>query len=82
MSPASPPVDFLPILKYVPERWASWKTLCRNIRTLQREVYFGLLNDAEERLQTASGNGCFIEDIIVHQRELGMSREMIGYVSV
>lgn len=28
-----PPIDLLPILKYVPARWAQWKTKCLALRT-------------------------------------------------
>lgn len=36
---AHPPVDLMPYLKYVPERWAPWKTLCKEIRKLQMGLY-------------------------------------------
>ncbi|KAJ7729426.1 cytochrome P450 [Mycena olivaceomarginata] len=37
---ATPPVDMIPILKYVPERWAKWKRDCAKTRKLQRDLYF------------------------------------------
>ncbi|KAJ6551143.1 cytochrome P450 [Mycena capillaripes] len=78
---ATPPLDFFPILKYVPERWAKWKRDCRNVRTLQRNLYFNLLDDTQERLRQGEGNGSYVEELVERQEELGMDREMTGYLS-
>lgn len=75
---AHPPVDLLTFLKYVPERWAPWKTLCKDVRRLQRELYFGLLTEMEERLKKGQENGCFMEEIASRQQEFGLSREQMG----
>lgn len=45
---AHPPVDLLPFLKYIPERWAHWKGLCADVRKRQRDLYFGLLTEARK----------------------------------
>ena len=79
---AQPPVDLLPILKYVPERWASWKTLCKDVRKAQRTLYFGLLTECEERVKRGEENGSYIEQVVMRQKEFGMNREHIGYVFV
>ncbi|KAG1873184.1 cytochrome P450 [Suillus subluteus] len=75
VSAEGPPVDLLPILKYVPERWAPWKGICREARTLQRRLYFGLLEEAEIRLARGESTGCFMEEVIRRQEELGMSKD-------
>ena len=75
---AHPPVDLLPILRHVPERWAPWKTLCREVRQLQRELYFGLLEQSERRIKDDNRNGCFMEDILDKSAKFGMDREMAG----
>lgn len=75
---AHPPLDFLPFLKYVPERWAPWKTLVRDVRRLQRELYFGLLGECEERLRKGEDNGSYIEEVIKRQEEFGMKRELVA----
>ncbi|KAI0088621.1 cytochrome P450 [Irpex rosettiformis] len=71
------PVDQIPWLKYVPERFARWKQVCREVRDLQRDLYFGLLEETEKR---TSENGCFIETVIKRADEWGMDREMVGYL--
>ncbi|KAJ7869854.1 cytochrome P450 [Mycena olivaceomarginata] len=51
---AVPPVDAIPILKRIPERWAKWKRDCKRVRDLQRARYFGLLEDTRERMRRKS----------------------------
>ncbi|KAI0793050.1 cytochrome P450 [Irpex lacteus] len=72
-----PPVDQLPWLKYVPGMFAKWKQVCRQVRGLQRELYFGLLEETEKR---SAENGCFMETIIKRADEWGLDREMVGYL--
>lgn len=74
---AQPTVDLLPILKYVPERWAPWKTLCKQVRKAQRDLYFGLLAECEER---GEENGSYMEEVVRRQKEFGMNREHVGHV--
>jgi len=77
---AHPPVDLIPILKRVPERWASWKTLCKEVRRLQQKLYFSLLSECEERLKTGIPTGCFLEEVIERREEFGLTRELSGYL--
>ncbi|KAF9468287.1 cytochrome P450 [Collybia nuda] len=81
-SSETPPIDLFPILKYVPERWASWKTVVKRTRELQHEIYFRMLGQAEHRLSEgeSKGNDCFIERCIQNQASLGMSREFIAHL--
>ncbi|ESK84606.1 cytochrome p450 [Moniliophthora roreri MCA 2997] len=76
-----PPVDKLPFLEYIPERWASWKALIREVKERHRKLYFGLLNDCENRMKSdVGGNGSFMEDLLSRKEEYGMDREKIGYL--
>ncbi|KAF8209627.1 cytochrome P450 [Mycena galopus ATCC 62051] len=77
---ATPPVDLIPLLKYVPERWAKWKRDCAKTRKLQRELYFGLLDETKERLSRGDENGSYMEEVLTRQEEFGMNREMAGYL--
>lgn len=56
--------------------FAKWKTVCREVRDLQRALYFGLLEETEKR---TVANGCFMETILKRADEWGMDREMVGY---
>ncbi|KAJ7779139.1 cytochrome P450 [Mycena metata] len=77
---ATPPVDLIPILKYVPERWAKWKRDCATTRRLQRDLYFGLLDETMEKLRRGEENGSYMEEILTRQEEFGMDREITGYL--
>ncbi|KAK1227689.1 hypothetical protein PQX77_009314 [Marasmius sp. AFHP31] len=77
---AYPPVDLLPFLKYIPERWATWKQLSKLIRRKQRELYFGLLAETEKRMKMGEENGSYMEEVLSRQVELRLDREMIGYL--
>lgn len=79
MEPGSqPPIDLLPVLRYIPERWAPWKTACAEVRKRQREVYFGLLSECQRRLAKGEENGCYIEQVLMRQEEFGLSEEHVG----
>ncbi|ESK84986.1 cytochrome p450, partial [Moniliophthora roreri MCA 2997] len=77
---ATPPLDLLPILKHVPERWASWKKDVRACRRHQRDLYFGLLDETARRMEKGEENGCYMEDVLRRQEEFGMDREITGYL--
>ncbi|KAJ7843073.1 cytochrome P450 [Mycena olivaceomarginata] len=75
------PLDYFPFLKYVPERWASWKKMCQFVRKLQRDMYFNLLDKTQERVRRGEGNGSYVETLVERREELGLNREMLGYLS-
>ncbi|KAL0567075.1 hypothetical protein V5O48_014916 [Marasmius crinis-equi] len=79
---ATPPLDFLPFLRRVPERLAKWKSKVKQCRSHQRDLYFGLLDETKKRLEKGEENGCYMEEVIGRQKEFGMdgSREMMGYL--
>ncbi|KAK1233947.1 hypothetical protein PQX77_002868 [Marasmius sp. AFHP31] len=78
---ATPPLDLLPILQKVPERWAKWKRDVRQCRKHQRDLYFGLLDETKERMDKGEENGSYMEEVIRRQEEFDMDREMMGHVS-
>lgn len=77
---ATPPVDIIPILKYIPERWAKWKQDCTRVRSLQRTLYFRLLDETKQRLCGGDENGSFMEEVLAKEKELGMNWEMTAYL--
>ncbi|KAK6995986.1 putative cytochrome P450 [Favolaschia claudopus] len=76
----APPVDLIPVLKYIPERFAPWKTEARRIKNLQHKHYWTMLNDAKDRMLRGEGHGCCMEQVFKHQEELGMSDELTKYL--
>lgn len=73
-----PPIDLIPALRYVPERWAGWKRFCNQARERYRRFFGDLVDGCEARMHDGKGNGCFIETILEREHELGMTRDMIG----
>ena len=73
-----PPVDMLPVLKYVPARWAPWKSLMKQIRSLHRTLFFDLLKECENRVAQGgeSEQEAFIDMVVRRQMEFGLDREM------
>ena len=77
---AHPPVDLIPVMKYIPERWASWKTEVKITRNLHRKLYFGLLEQVEARIQNGLSNGCFMETVIEKGPGFKLDRDAVGCV--
>ncbi|EIN06323.1 cytochrome P450 [Punctularia strigosozonata HHB-11173 SS5] len=72
------PVDIFPILKYVPERWASWKSFLRETGRLERAVYTSLLQECKDRVSDGRQTGLesFMDIIVKRQAELGLTDDM------
>ncbi|KAJ7580165.1 cytochrome P450 [Mycena floridula] len=77
---AHPPADLLPFLNYIPERWAPWKQACKKVRSVQQTIYFGLLDQCENRLRNGERNGSYMEEVLEKQDSLGIDRELVGLV--
>ena len=75
-----PPIELLPFLKHVPERWASWKRVCTDIRTRQRKYYMGLLNRCRERIEKNKHNGSYMEYLLEHGDEYNLDEREIRCV--
>lgn len=74
---AIPPVDILPILKYIPAFLAPWKSKCSELRKRYQSLFSGLRDICKARVQNGRRNGCYLEDVLDQQEKLGLSREMI-----
>ncbi|KAF8714697.1 cytochrome P450, partial [Rhizoctonia solani] len=64
----------------MPRPLARWKDVCDETRRRQRNLYFGLLRETEERVANNYENGCFVEEVLARQAEFGISRELVGYL--
>ncbi|KAI0076208.1 cytochrome P450 [Panus rudis PR-1116 ss-1] len=77
---ATPPLDLLPFLQYVPECWASWKPKCRQIREDMLALAYGFMNMNVDRIKQGKRVGCFMEDLLDNQESLGLSDEQIAFI--
>ncbi|KAG8956747.1 hypothetical protein FRC04_000225 [Tulasnella sp. 424] len=76
----TPPLDLIPALKYVPERFAPWKTTLKDLRKAQREYYGGLMEETRQRMERGNGNGCFMQKVLERQEDFKLDDEMALYM--
>ena len=75
---ATPPVDLLPVLKYLPERlWGNWKTRARLLRETVYDLYTPLVDRVIERRATGRKLNSFLDGILDQQDELRLRRDEI-----
>uniref|UniRef100_A0A8H8CFE4 Cytochrome P450 n=1 Tax=Psilocybe cubensis TaxID=181762 RepID=A0A8H8CFE4_PSICU len=79
-SPESAPVDFIPALMYVPERWAPWKKMWKETQAMQHALYFKLFGEVEKRKRAGMNDECFVANMLERQEELALERDTIAYI--
>lgn len=75
-----PPLDFFPILRHIPERWAPWKTLSKKTKQIRNAFDQDLFHQCEEAVQSGKRTGCYLENVIETQAELGSNRNEVRCV--
>ncbi|KAF9525600.1 cytochrome P450 [Crepidotus variabilis] len=75
-----PPIDLLPILKLIPEKFAAWRQEAKVVRQMQHQLYFHMLDCVNDRFKHNQGVGAFMEDIIQKKDQLGLDRELMAYL--
>lgn len=76
---ASPPVDWFPVLKYVPERfWGNWRTRAAKLRKRILDLHAPLVDRVIDRRKNEIGHpGSFIDGVLDQQDKLGLTRPEI-----
>ncbi|KAJ5150462.1 cytochrome P450 [Penicillium coprophilum] len=76
---ASPPVDWLPVLKYVPERfWGNWRTRAASLRKRILDLHAPLVERVIERRRNEIGHhGSFIDGVLDQQDKLQLAKTEI-----
>ncbi|KAL3459598.1 cytochrome P450 2D18 [Aspergillus heterothallicus] len=77
---ASPPVDWLPVLKYIPERfWGNWRTRAARLRKRILDFHGPLVDRVIERRKNETGGdrSSFIDGVLNQQHRLNLSRAEI-----
>ncbi|KAL4784752.1 cytochrome P450 2D18 [Aspergillus varians] len=76
---ASPPVDWLPVLKYVPELfWRNWRTRAASLRKRILNLYGPLTERVIERRKNEIGHhGSFLDGVLDQQEKLKLTRTEI-----
>ncbi|KAL2862208.1 cytochrome P450 [Aspergillus lucknowensis] len=76
---ASPPVDWFPMLKYIPERlWGNWRTRAAKLRRRILGLYAPLVDQVIERRKNEIGHrGSFLDGVLDQNEKLGLARTEI-----
>ncbi|CAG7927344.1 unnamed protein product [Penicillium olsonii] len=81
---ATPPVDILPILKYIPQRvFGNWKDRANEVGRLMETLYKDLRERVVERRQSANEkntNPCFIDHVLDKQETLGLDDHQVDFL--
>ncbi|KAF8835283.1 cytochrome P450 [Paxillus ammoniavirescens] len=73
----SPPVDLIPALAWVPERYALWKRRVMSVSRRYDALYGELLSLVKGRVTRGQQNGAFMEDAYLRRNELELSDAML-----
>ncbi|KAI2643559.1 cytochrome P450 2D18 [Xylaria nigripes] len=75
---ATPPVDIIPALKYLPESlWGNWKTRAQSLRDKVFDLYRPLVDHVIERRNIGKYLNSFLDGVLEQKENLGFSREEI-----
>ena len=78
---ATPPVDILPILKYVPESWFNnWRTRSRNVGKAMDALYGRTVSRVMQRRLKSGSSGSFIDGILDQQDKLNLSSNELNFL--
>ncbi|KAG8950377.1 hypothetical protein FRC03_012903 [Tulasnella sp. 419] len=73
-----PPVDLLPILKLIPDRFANnWRARCETCRIQIDEIMDELDDANQKRMSSENPNGCFLELLEQNAQEWNLDHEDI-----
>ncbi|KAJ5952079.1 uncharacterized protein N7479_010492 [Penicillium vulpinum] len=76
---ASPPVDWLPFFKYLPERlWGNWKTRAARLRQRVHDLNSPLVDRVVERRKNIGRASTFLDGVLDQQEKLKLTREEIN----
>ncbi|KAG8925246.1 hypothetical protein FRC02_009816 [Tulasnella sp. 418] len=76
-----PPVDLLPILHYIPDRFANnWKSRCDVVKEENEVLWFKLVDNAQKRLKRGTPNGCLTESLLNRAEEWDLNPKTVAYM--
>jgi cytochrome P450 len=78
----TPPADFFPILKYLPQFLATWKQRAAAVRQGQQNLYLGLLSGTKARISRGIPVNCFMDRLLTEAEtsKHGLDDEHLAYV--
>jgi len=78
---ATPPVDILPILKYVPESWlGNWITRSRNVGKAMDKLYGKMVARVVQRRRKIGSAGSFLDGVLDQQEKLQLNQNELNFL--
>ncbi|MCJ1466164.1 hypothetical protein MMC07_004783 [Pseudocyphellaria aurata] len=78
---ATPPVDIVPILKWVPEQvFGNWISRSRNIGKAMDMLYGRMVSHVMQRRQKCGSRGSFLDGILDQQEKLNLTRNQLNFL--
>lgn len=78
---ATPPVDFFPWLKWIPERLlGSWVSRARQVSDEMHSLYRDTIESVAERRQTTGGRNSFMDRIFDRQDKLNLNKHQLYFL--
>src|ERR1700712_2684799 len=78
---AMPPVDFYPVLKYIPERFlGNWRSRATMVHGKMFQLYADLVNTVRQRRQEHGSKGSLIDRVLDGQEKLGLNEHQVCFI--
>lgn len=78
---ATPPVDILPILKWVPERFFNnWITRSRNVGAMMDVLYGKMVLQVKKRRLKIGSKNSFLDGVLDQQEKLGLNQNELNFL--
>ena len=75
---ATPPVDLLSVLKYLPQRlWGNWRTRAALLRKSIIDLHSPLVDQVIQRREMIGKSDSFLDGVFDQQEKLGLTRNEI-----
>ena len=78
---ATPPVDILPVLKWIPERFlGNWISRSRHVGRAMDSLYGRMISHVLQRRLKSGSNSSFLDGILDQQEKLELTRNELNYL--
>jgi len=78
---ATPPVDTVTFLQYLPDFMCSWKRKAKAIRRDELDLYQSLVAETKRKLASGLAPDCFLAHMLNDREKHGISDEWLAYIA-
>jgi cytochrome P450 family 619 len=78
---ATPPVDFFPFLKWIPERFlGNWITRANRVKSIMESLHESMLAHVIARREKTGSKDTFVDGLLNDNGKLGLSRHQLSFL--